>query len=85
MYRFPVDRGRRRPSTLISSTDGSAFDPSSVTVLPLTVTRPCVISVSAVRREATPAAERIFCRRIIVVYALRAEFQFGVTVAERRN
>ena len=55
-----LDFGSRRPSTLISSAAGSAFDPSSVTVLPLTVTRPWVMSVSAVRRDATPAAERIF-------------------------
>src|SRR6187402_2720252 len=53
----------RRPSTLISSTDRSAFVPSSVTVLPFTDTRPCVISSSDSRRDATPAAERTFWRR----------------------
>jgi hypothetical protein len=29
-------------------------------VVPFTDTRPCVMSVSAARRDATPAAERIF-------------------------
>src|SRR6476661_7500847 len=53
----------RRPSTLISSCSGSARVPSVVTVLPLTATRPCVISSSASRRDATPAAEMIFCSR----------------------
>src|SRR5687767_11512112 len=45
----------------MSSAEGSAFVPSSVTVFPLTLTRPCVISSSDSRREATPAADRIFC------------------------
>src|SRR5947207_8093591 len=53
----------RRPSTLISSREASAFVPSSVTTLPFTDTRPWVISSSESRREATPAVERIFCRR----------------------
>src|SRR5688572_4481891 len=47
----------------MSSVSASALVPSSVTVLPLTVTRPCSIRVSAVRREAIPAADRIFCSR----------------------
>src|SRR3954468_1282849 len=47
----------------MSSASGSARVPSSVIVVPLTVTRPCWISVSAVRREAMPAADKIFCRR----------------------
>src|SRR5690606_36950232 len=37
--------------------------PSSVIVSPLTVTRPSTMSVSATRRDATPAADRIFCSR----------------------
>ena len=47
-------RGSRRPSTLISSRAGSALVPGAVTVWPLTLTRPWLMSVSAVRREATP-------------------------------
>jgi hypothetical protein len=33
-------------------------------VTPFTDTRPFTINVSAARLDATPAAERIFCRRI---------------------
>jgi hypothetical protein len=36
------------------------FVPNAVTVCPLTATRPEVISSSALRREATPAAAIIF-------------------------
>src|ERR1041385_3647769 len=39
----------------------SALLPSSVTVCPFTLTRPCVINSSALRREVTPAAAMIFC------------------------
>src|ERR1051326_1156971 len=45
------------------SVSRSALLPSSVTVWPFTVTRPCVISSSALRREETPAAAMIFCNR----------------------
>jgi hypothetical protein len=48
------------PSTRMSSRVTSALVPSSVTVWPLTLTRPWVIATSAARREATPARERIF-------------------------
>src|SRR5664279_1073527 len=41
----------------------SALLPSSVTICPLTDTRPLVISSSALRREAIPAAAMIFCSR----------------------
>ncbi len=41
----------------------SALVPSSVTILPLTWTRPWVMSSSAWRRLATPAWARIFWRR----------------------
>src|SRR6185437_4759606 len=51
------------PSTLMWSRSASAFVPSSVTAFPFTVTRPSTINCSALRRDATPAAERIFCRR----------------------
>jgi len=53
----------RSPSTAIRSCAASARSPSSVTVRPLTVTRPATMSVSARRREAMPAALRIFWRR----------------------
>src|SRR4051812_13438818 len=39
----------------------SALVPSSVTIWPFTLTRPCVINSSALRREVTPAAAMIFC------------------------
>ena len=42
---------------------GSAFVPSSVTVTPLTDTRPCRMESSAARREATPAPDDSFCSR----------------------
>src|SRR5687767_5619039 len=48
----------------MSSACGSALTPISRTVRPLTDTRPSSISRSAARREATPACERIFCRRM---------------------
>src|SRR5258708_2674832 len=41
----------------------SAFEPSSVTILPFTSTRPPAMSFSALRREAIPAAAIIFCKR----------------------
>src|SRR5579883_2486582 len=41
----------------------SAFEPSSLTTAPLTVTRPSRMICSACRREAMPACDRIFCRR----------------------
>src|SRR5438132_1531290 len=52
-----------RPSTWITSSSRLALLPSSRTTLPLTVTWPSSISVSAFRREATPACARIFCSR----------------------
>src|SRR5580658_10780851 len=45
------------------STSASALVPSSVTTVPLTFTWPALISSSALRREAIPAAAIIFCRR----------------------
>src|SRR5688572_4627063 len=54
----------RRPSTLIASFAGSALVPSSRTVWPFTITRPSRIICSDARRDATPAAERIFCSLI---------------------
>ena len=50
-------------STVISSRDGSALVPSSVTVTPFTCTWPSRISSSQARRLATPAWARSFCRR----------------------
>src|ERR1700761_4533705 len=52
-----------RPSTLTESVVRSALEPSSVTVLPLTDTRPATISSSALRRLEIPACARIFWRR----------------------
>src|SRR5947208_8010790 len=46
----------------MASRSGSALSPSPAT-LPLTVTSPCSISSSALRREATPARDRIFWMR----------------------
>src|SRR6187399_3656594 len=74
----------RRPSTLISSTERSAFVPSSVTVLPFTDTRPWVISSSDNRREATPAADRIFCSRSLIQHA-RPEVYQPPDRGERRS
>src|SRR6185503_5203539 len=54
----------------MSSRAGSAFVPSSRTVVPLTVTRPSSINCSDARREATPAWERIFCKRSITTDCL---------------
>jgi len=51
------------PSTAITSRRASARVPSSRTTRPLTVTRPATMSASACRRDATPAALRIFWRR----------------------
>ena len=53
-----------RPSRRTSSRSQSARSPSEA-VFPFTVIRPAWISSSAFRREQTPAAERIFCRRSI--------------------
>src|SRR5882762_9068547 len=47
----------------MSSRAGSAFVPSSRMVVPFTVTRPSSINCSEARRDATPACERIFCKR----------------------
>src|SRR5450755_681851 len=52
-----------RPSTFTRSTSRSAFEPSSVTVAPFTETRPATINSSDLRRLATPARARIFCKR----------------------
>ena len=41
----------------------SALDPISITTLPLTVTKPCAISSSALRLLANPALDMIFCKR----------------------
>src|SRR5437016_10076737 len=53
----------RRPSTRMSSREGSAFVPRARSASPFTVTRPSSINCSLARREATPAWERIFWRR----------------------
>src|SRR5215831_6190783 len=53
------------PSTITSSRPGSTFDPSCVTRLPLTLTRPVTIKSSLARREATPASARNFWRRTV--------------------
>src|SRR5215467_13656233 len=60
------------PSTFTWSVERSALLPSSVTVWPFTLTRPWVISSSALRREAMPAAAMIFCRRSAATSASRA-------------
>src|SRR5882724_10069537 len=45
------------------SLERSALAPSSRTCWPFTVTRPSSIICSALRREVTPAPDKIFCRR----------------------
>src|SRR5579859_2588416 len=55
----------------------SALLPISVTALPFTVTRPSRISCSALRREAAPARERIFCSRSSGMSGLLSRCFFG--------
>ena len=55
--------GIREPSTRTTSESGSTRIPCSVTSRPFTSTRPSLISCSAARRDATPAAASTFCRR----------------------
>src|SRR5262245_30828996 len=57
----------RRPSTRISSTAGSTLTPIVKMVLSLTVTRPSAMSFSAARREAMPACDNTFWRRVVRV------------------
>src|SRR5258706_16308643 len=57
----------------------SAFDPSSTTVSPFTVTRPATMSSSAFRRLVTPACDRIFCNRSSAIFRRR----FGVRGGRR--
>src|SRR5437667_8945085 len=53
--------------------------------VPFTVTRPSTISVSALRREVTPARERIFCNRSSATYSSKgfriSDFGFRVYCA----
>jgi hypothetical protein len=60
MYRCRAATRTRCPSTRTSSRSGSAFVPNSTTVAPFTDTRPPVMSTSAARLDAMPAADRIF-------------------------
>ena len=60
---FCVGEEMSRPSTRMWSRSGSALAPSSVTTTPFTATLPAVMSCSALRREVTPAAAMIFCKR----------------------
>src|SRR4051794_19362075 len=55
------------PSTVIRSCSGSTFVPSTRATLPLTLTRPPVISFSAWRRDATPAFASNTWRRTAVI------------------
>src|SRR5271163_1666351 len=50
------------------SVSGSALLPSSVTTVPFTFTWPALISSSALRRDAMPAAAMIFCSRSAGMY-----------------
>src|SRR5579864_919747 len=56
------------PFTRMWSRSGSALLPSSVTICPLTDTTPELISSSALRRDAIPAAAMIFCKRSAGMY-----------------
>src|SRR5690625_1969715 len=51
------------PSTRTSSVSGFTRAPRTSTTVPFTSTRPCVMSVSHARRDATPAAASTFWRR----------------------
>lgn len=62
-YRNSVLFGTVLPSTRTVSALRSAFDPSSLTTTPLTLTRPACISSSALRREVIPARAMIFWSR----------------------
>src|SRR6195952_4509141 len=53
----------RLPSTWTTALAGSMRRPISLTTRPSTFTRPSLISSSALRREATPAAASTFCNR----------------------
>src|SRR6195952_3242593 len=53
----------RLPSTCTTALSGSMRRPISLTTRPSTFTRPSLISSSALRREATPAAASTFCNR----------------------
>src|SRR5271157_566633 len=79
------------PSTQITSDCGSAFVPCSVTTWPFRVTRPAAMISSALRREAMPAAARIFWRRrgmgevsyqLSVFSKARTSAQCGIACAE---
>ena len=65
-YTWRDGDGSGRPSTVITSREGSACAPGSATTRPLTATRPAAINRSAPRREATPASARILCTRILL-------------------
>src|SRR3989339_1702767 len=52
----------------MSSAFSSITVPSFVTFSPFTVINPSAISVSALRREATPHIARYFCNRIILFF-----------------
>src|SRR3989442_15368102 len=57
----------------------SALVPSSVTICPFTDTAPEVISFSALRREAIPAAAMIFCKRSAGMYGKGYQEKQGTT------
>src|SRR5208283_4951277 len=59
------------------SVSGSALVPCSVTIWPLRVTRPAAMISSALRREAMPAAARIFWRRRGMVDGLSVLLEGG--------
>ena len=63
-YRCRAGRFTRRPSRRTSSVARSARVPRAVTARPFTVTRPSWIRVSAARRDASPAIDKIFWSRI---------------------
>src|SRR4051812_16036466 len=68
----------------MSSRVASALVPSSVTMWPFTWTRPCLISSSDRRRDATPACERIFCRRSAIP-PCRSVYGFFSALGRRRG
>src|SRR5579872_2565844 len=72
----------------MTSSAGSALVPNSRTTLPFSSTWPSEISSSALRREATPACARIFCKRSCISSSLgrrsRVWIRFGLRSARAR-
>src|SRR5690348_1886072 len=64
----------------MTSCSASAFVPNSTTTLPLRVTRPAKIISSALRRDATPLADIIFCNLSAAIFQWFATLRESVLV-----